>query len=391
MIVYKCLRTFFCSQLKRYVAKDSIVYRYENSTKININGSPYTDSTTQVTSDSWEFEDENEVTWFYELEPSPGGVSTSGFFEFVTLLEEDVAGGGVGGSGSIPAGDMIFMGDIAVNGDFPDLVDRRIGDVYNTTASVTDPETGLPYNDGETIMWDGSIFTVIGSSTSESSEANRKTISQTAHGFAVGNVVRIDSTSDDYQLAQSNTAVGSEAVGVVVEVVDMNTFILTTDGYFDLTSSGASILPLDPGCVYFLSTAVAGGVQLTSPSFVGQITKPVFVSETASTGYVKIMRGVEILPAPTVVDDQSDDKYLDIGDARIQWGRTSSTTDAGETITFPFPFESAPIVTTTLESSGSESGGISSITSTDFIYNRDDAVTNPAFIHWHAIGKKPVV
>jgi hypothetical protein len=390
MIVYKCLKTFFCSQLKRYIAIDAIVYRYENSTKININGSPYTDSTTQVTSNSWEFEDETEVTWFYELEPAPKGTSLSGFFEFVTYLPEDEAGGGIG-AGTGPAGDMIYIGDILVSGDFPDLIDRRIGDVYLVEAPVTDPETGNDYTNNQTIMWDGTEYVIIGLSDIEATSSNERIIEQTAHGFSLGDIVRIDSVTDSYVLAQSDTDVNSEAAGMVTFITDVDHFTLTTDGYFDLTGSGASALPLDIGCVYFLSTTVAGGVQLTSPSFVGQITKPIFLSETANTGYIRIMRGVEILPAPTIVDDESDSGYLDIGDARIQWGRTSSTLDTGETIAFNVPFGVVPVVTTTLEHLGSEGGGISSITVNDFIYNRDDAVANPAFIHWHAVGKKPIV
>jgi len=388
MVVYNCLKTFFCSQLNRYISVGAVVYRYQNTTKVNISGSPYADPTTQVTSSNWEFEGPKQVTWFYDLEPAPVGTSTEGFFEFVEILPEDEAGGGIS---DIPAGDMIYTGDVAVDGDFPDILDRRIGDVYTVIGDVTDSLTALTYVDGETIMWDGASFVVIGSSVESASSSNQKVINQTAHGFSIGNVVRIDSTLDVYQLAQSNTDVGSEAVGLVVEVANVNTFTINTDGYFDLTGSGASMLPLDPGCVYFLSATVSGGVQLTSPSSVGQITKPIFVSETANTGYVKVMRGVEILPAPTVVDDQFDNGYVDVGEARIQWGRSSSTIDTNETIAFPFPFGTAPVVTTTLESSGSESGGISSITTVDFVYNRDDAVTNPAFVHWHAVGKKPVV
>ena len=92
MIVYKCLKTFFCSQLNRYIAADSIVYRYENTTKLNISGSPYTDPSNQITSNSWEFEEEKEVTWFYALEPVLPATSSE-FFTYIETLPEDEAGG----------------------------------------------------------------------------------------------------------------------------------------------------------------------------------------------------------------------------------------------------------------------------------------------------------
>jgi hypothetical protein len=222
--------------LKRYIAEGALIYRYQNSTKLNINGSPYTDPTTQVTSSSWEFEDETEVTWFYELEPAPVGTSTSGFFSFVSFLPgEDIAGGGLGGEGS--------------------------------------------------------------------GAANRRIINQPGHGFATGDVLRIDSVSDEYELAQADTDVRSEVVGIITNIVDADNFELTTDGYFDLTASAAPYLPLMPGYVYFSSLTTAGSLQSTQPSIEGQISKPVLIAETTTTGYVQNLRGV-IIVDPTGSDDK---------------------------------------------------------------------------------------
>lgn len=114
-------------------------------------------------------------------------------------------------------------------------------------------------------------------------DAVTSTISQVAHGFSVGQVVRLDGAS--YVLAQASSAANAETVGVVVTVTDVDNFIITTFGKITGLSG------LTAGEVYFLSATVAGDVTLTAPSTVGQVVKPVLIADTTTTAFVRDFRG----------------------------------------------------------------------------------------------------
>ncbi len=98
----------------------------------------------------------------------------------------------------------------------------------------------------------------------------------------------------------------------------------------------------------------------------------------------------------TRVNDQSASGHMDIGKMRMQWGRTVSTSDGDETVSFPVPFGNTPTVTATTEiTTGAASawgGTVVSVGTTSFDYNRDDTIANAThnpFIAWFAIGLKP--
>lgn len=94
MKLYRCTKTFFCSPINRYIPVDSIVYKYENTSKISIQGAPQTDRDYAVELDNFEFHGAEQVSWFYENK------MFDKFFEFVKdVPTEDIAGGGLQGPG----------------------------------------------------------------------------------------------------------------------------------------------------------------------------------------------------------------------------------------------------------------------------------------------------
>lgn len=113
-----------------------------------------------------------------------------------------------------------------------------------------------------------------------------QTITSTAHGFSVGNVLRMSGTS--YVKAQADSGVNAEAVGIVSVVPDANTFVLATGGYV----SGLS--GLTAGAMHFLDPATAGAITATEPTTDGQISKPVFIAVSTTAGYFFNMRGAEV-------------------------------------------------------------------------------------------------
>jgi hypothetical protein len=116
-----------------------------------------------------------------------------------------------------------------------------------------------------------------------------KTITQTAHGFVIGNVLRYDGHEYTKAIASADTT--SEVIGIVSKIVDANTFILQSSGYLTGLSG------LSAGSVYFLSDVVLGLMTLTEPTTFFHVSKPVFVADSDTGGYVQIERGMILVPA----------------------------------------------------------------------------------------------
>lgn len=112
-------------------------------------------------------------------------------------------------------------------------------------------------------------------------------IAQVAHGLAVGDIVRL-SGSATYTKAQANSSANAEVVGIVSAVADADNFTLHFGGRIT-TLSG-----LTANTVYFLSAATAGLLTATPPTANGQISKPVLIADTTTTGYFFNFRGSTI-------------------------------------------------------------------------------------------------
>ena len=128
-------------------------------------------------------------------------------------------------------------------------------------------------------------FTWVASGTG-SSDAVTKSISQSSHGFAVGNILRFNGT--DYVKAKADTLANSEVVGMVKTVTDGDNFILLVEGYISGLSS------LTSGTLYYLSDATAGIMTSTAPTTVGAIDKPLFIAVSITTGYLFTFKGTTI-------------------------------------------------------------------------------------------------
>jgi hypothetical protein len=104
-----------------------------------------------------------------------------------------------------------------------------------------------------------------------------KPIVQAAHGFVVGNVLRLNGAV--YVLAQADNAGDADVIGIVTGVIDVNTFTLQFGGYV------TGLVGLVAGSPYFLSAAVAGAMTAVPPAVPGQVLKSLLIADSATTGY----------------------------------------------------------------------------------------------------------
>ena len=110
-------------------------------------------------------------------------------------------------------------------------------------------------------------------------------VTQVGHGLAVENVIRFDGT--EYVLAQANTPANAEVIGIVIQIVDANNFVVQQSGYVEGVFAGKT-----PGVVYFLSEAVAGLLTTTEPTNEDEISKPMFMPTSATSGWIYHYRPV---------------------------------------------------------------------------------------------------
>jgi hypothetical protein len=163
-----------------------------------------------------------------------------------------------------------------------------------TGANLTDPGADrlLFWDDSaNAVTWleTGTGLSITGTvinASGGSGSAVTQSVTQTTHGLAVGDVIRLNGTS--YIKAQANSAANAEAVGIVNAVADTNNFTFTTDGLITGLSS------LTAGSVYFLSAATAGLLTATAPSTAGQIRKAMLVATTTTAGIIVNYIGVEV-------------------------------------------------------------------------------------------------
>lgn len=116
-------------------------------------------------------------------------------------------------------------------------------------------------------------------------------VSQTAHGFTVGELVRYNGTQ--YVLAEADVAADADVDGIVSAVADANDFTIQIAGYV------TGLAGLAAGTDYFLSPTTPGALTAVEPSTAGQVSKPVFHADSATTGFLLNMRGL-VIPSAAV-------------------------------------------------------------------------------------------
>lgn len=110
---------------------------------------------------------------------------------------------------------------------------------------------------------------------------------QVAHGFSVGDIVRYNGT--DYVLAKADSDANSQAVGIIATVINADNIVIRMSGY----TTGLS--GLTAGTLYYLSPTTAGALTSTEPTTAGQVSKPLLIADTTTTGYFLSWRG-RLLP-----------------------------------------------------------------------------------------------
>lgn len=113
------------------------------------------------------------------------------------------------------------------------------------------------------------------------------TVTQTGHGFVVGDIVYYTGTA--YAKAKADSVVTAEVVGVVETIIDANTFVLVTDGFV------TTLTGLTSGDVYFLSDVTAGLATTTQVTTVGNIDKPIWQAVSTTAAILLPYRG-KIVP-----------------------------------------------------------------------------------------------
>jgi hypothetical protein len=198
----------------------------------------------------------------------------------------------VPGAGDINQGELFVNINPADKKAYVKLSDNSIfelaGSSYALLASpaFTGTPTAPTATGGTNTTQIATTAFVQGELSSISSSAVTYDVNQTTHGFSVGDVVRY--TGSAYTEAQADSAANAETVGFVSAVADANNFTLQLHGRITGLSS------LTAGSVYFLSETTAGGITATEPSGVNEITKPMLIADSTTSGFILHYRGQKI-------------------------------------------------------------------------------------------------
>lgn len=112
-----------------------------------------------------------------------------------------------------------------------------------------------------------------------SESPNTVIVNQSTAGLAVEDAMRV-SSSGVYTKALADTLPNSRAVGLIVEIIPPNHFVLQTSGFTDKFSAKT------PATQYYLSATTPGALTATEPTTDGEISKPLFQALTANSGYI---------------------------------------------------------------------------------------------------------
>ena len=114
------------------------------------------------------------------------------------------------------------------------------------------------------------------------------TITMDGSAFTVGNLVYY--TGSVYAKANNTDPTKCDVVGMVTAITGTTSFVITTTGYITGLSG------LTAGTQYFLNSS--GTLSASDTTTPGQVSKPVFVANSTTSGYLNIMRGV-VIPSST--------------------------------------------------------------------------------------------
>lgn len=112
-------------------------------------------------------------------------------------------------------------------------------------------------------------------------------ITQNGHGFLVGQLIYVNGPGT-FALANAVSPATSSMIGIVVQIIDVNNFLLQFIGLTTIITPQANppIAALVPGTVYYLSDAIAGSYTNIQPVTPGHVLKPVFIAFTINTAFI---------------------------------------------------------------------------------------------------------
>lgn len=139
-----------------------------------------------------------------------------------------------------------------------------------------------------------------------------KEISQTSHGFSVGNFIGWSGGTYNKAIADGNY--DGEYIGIVSEIADVNTFKVIQSGYI------TGLTGLITNTTYFLSPTTAGEITATEPTTDGQISKPVLIADSTTSGWVLPYAGFVVSTGATVIS--SADNGLTDNNGVVELGGT---------------------------------------------------------------------
>lgn len=146
--------------------------------------------------------------------------------------------------------------------------------------------------DGVTITGDGTTGNPLVATAGAGGNgiALEATVTQTAHGFVVGDVIKVSGTNT-FAKAQGNNEINSEAVGIVTTVVSANSFKYIS------SAIQLAIAPVGtPGSAVWLDPSVAGGMTTTKPSTIGQVARALgTIIESGAKMYFDIAALAEVI------------------------------------------------------------------------------------------------
>lgn len=130
-------------------------------------------------------------------------------------------------------------------------------------------------------------------------------ISQVAHGFSVGHILRFNGAS--YVRALADTAANARVIGMVSLVLDADRFVITQEGFITALTIGT---PLVAGTRYYLSPSTLGTLTSVAPSNVGEVVLPLFDAVSTTSGYFSsnpgdVVEPPSIIPWQTIVASQA--------------------------------------------------------------------------------------
>jgi hypothetical protein len=163
---------------------------------------------------------------------------------------------------------------------------------------MTAPRIGgghVPIDPGTGKVWGsdgaGNATPVDPSGGGGSSTGVTESVVQTAHGFSIGEAIRYNGSS--YVASKADSAADADVVGLVSAVADADNFTVQMAGYLTGLSG------LTAGTDYYLDPSTAGALTSTNPTTAGQVSKPLFQADSATSGFITNYRGI-VIPAASI-------------------------------------------------------------------------------------------